>query len=90
MDFFEPSLTGLFPGKPVWIWLAVFGSVTWLLILDLGVRHQAHREIPAGESLLPSAVYTGLGLGFGAWLWWHLGNLAGMETPTGFAVEQAP
>ena len=30
-----------------------------------------------------------LGLGFGAWVWWYLGQEAGMAYLTGFAVEKA-
>jgi tellurite resistance protein TerC len=75
--------------KPVWMWLVFLGIVATLLVLDLGVLHKEHRAIGVRESLILSAVYIALGLGFGAWVWWHLGATSGMEYLTGFAVEKA-
>lgn len=89
MNLIDPILAGQFLGKPVWMWLAFVSIVTLLLVLDLGVLHKQQREIPVGESLVLSAVYIGLGLGFGAWIWWYLGPQAGMEYLTGFAIEKA-
>jgi tellurite resistance protein TerC len=34
-------------------------------------------------------MYIGIGLAFGAWVWWYLGAESGMEYLTGFAVEKA-
>lgn len=75
-------------GKPLWMWLAFVGIVVTLLAFDLGVLHKEHRRIEAGESLLLSGLYIGLGLAFGAWVWWYLGSEAGMAYLTGFAVEK--
>ncbi len=75
--------------KPLWMWLMFLGIVVTLLVLDLGVLHREHREIRARESLVLSAVYIGLGLSFGLWVWWSLGAQSGMEYLTGFAVEKA-
>ncbi|MBN8899882.1 MAG: TerC family protein [Rhodospirillales bacterium] len=89
MDLFEPLLFGAFLGKPGWMWLAFIGIVVTLLVLDLGVLHRDNREIKVRESLLLSVGYIGLGLLFGAWVWWYLGAQPGMEYLTGFAVEKA-
>jgi tellurite resistance protein TerC len=89
MDLLDTALTGLFLGKPLWMWLAFISIVALLLVLDLGVLHKEQREIPVGESLVLSVVYIGLGLTFGAWVWWYLGAQSGMEYLTGFAVEKA-
>ena len=75
--------------KPVWMWLSFFAIVVALLILDLGVLHRDNHEIEVKESLVLSAGYIALGLGFGAWVWWYLGPASGMEYLTGFAVEKA-
>jgi tellurite resistance protein TerC len=75
-------------GKPAWMWLAFMAIVVTLLTLDLGVLHKENREIEARESLLLSAGYIGLGLAFGAWVWWYLGPQSGMEYMTGFAIEK--
>lgn len=89
MDFSAVFLSSLFLGKPVWMWAAFLSVVLVLLVLDLGVLHKETREIPIGESLLLSAVHIGLGLAFGAWVWWQLGPQSGIEYLTGFAVEKA-
>jgi tellurite resistance protein TerC len=76
-------------GKPAWMWLAFIGIVLALLVFDLGVLHRQSREIEARESLVMSAVYIGLGLAFGIWVWWYLGPEPGINYLTGFAVEKA-
>lgn len=75
--------------KPVWMWLAFIAIVGALLALDLGVLHRKQREIAVGESLILSAVYISLGLAFGGWVWWYLGETAGMQYVTGFVIEKS-
>jgi tellurite resistance protein TerC len=76
-------------GKPVWMWLSFIGIVIVLLALDLGVLHRKQREIAVTESLILSAVYISLGLAFGGWVWWYLGETAGMQYITGFVIEKS-
>ena len=76
-------------GKPVWMWLAFVGIVIVLLALDLGVLHRKQREIAISESLILSAGYISLGLAFGGWVWWYLGEIAGMQYITGFVIEKS-
>jgi tellurite resistance protein TerC len=75
-------------GKRAWMWLAFIGIVVALLVFDLGVLHRENREIEVRESLFLSAGYIGMGLAFGAWVWWYLGPQSGMEYMTGFAIEK--
>jgi tellurite resistance protein TerC len=89
MEFVDTALFSQFLGKPAWMWLAFLGIVVVLLVLDLGVLHREQREIRVAESLILSTAYIGLGLAFGAWVWWYLGAQSGMEYLTGFAVEKA-
>ncbi len=89
MEFLDPILTSEMLGKPAWMWLSFFGIVVLLLAIDLGVLHKEQREIALGESLILSAAYIGLGLGFGAWVWWYLGAQSGMDYLTGFTIEKA-
>lgn len=79
----------LWLGKPLWMWLAFLAIVVTLLVVDLGVLHHKTREIGVRESLTMSAIYIALGLAFGSWVWWYLGQEAGMAYLTGFAVEKA-
>ena len=76
-------------GKPAWLWLMFVGIVAVLLILDLGVLHRKQREIGVQESLILSAVYIGLGVAFGGWVWWYMGETAGMNYLTGFVIEKS-
>ncbi|HEU4650887.1 MAG TPA: TerC family protein, partial [Croceibacterium sp.] len=85
MDF----LSGPWLGTPVWLWLSFLGLVVALLVLDLGVLHRKQREIGVRESLAMSGFYVALGLGFGAWVWSHLGATAGLNYVTGFVIEKS-
>jgi tellurite resistance protein TerC len=76
-------------GKPLWMWLGFIGVVIALLVLDLGVLHRKQRQIGARESILMSAFYILLGLGFGGWVWWYMGPTAGMNYVTGFVIEKS-
>jgi tellurite resistance protein TerC len=76
-------------GKPVWMWLGFMGVVAALLALDLGVLHRNQREIAVRESLLLSGFYITLGLAFGGWIWWYLGEAAGLAYVTGFVIEKS-
>jgi tellurite resistance protein TerC len=77
-------------GKPAWLWLLFLGIVlVLLLVLDLGVLHKGSREIGVRESLLLSAFYVALGVGFGGLVWAQLGPQAGVEYLTGFVVEKS-
>ena len=77
-----------FLGKALWLWLMFFGLVVALLVFDLGVLHKDDHVIEVKESLWLSAGYIGMGLGFGAWVWWYLGDVSGMQYVTGFLVEK--
>ena len=85
MDF----LLANFLGTPLWFWLSFLGLVAILLVLDLGVFHRKQREIGVRESLLMSAFYIAVGLGFGAFVWATRGEAAGLDYVTGFLVEKS-
>ncbi len=76
-------------GKPAWMWALFLGLVLTLVVFDLGLLHRRPREIGIAESLALSAVYIALALGFGAWVWWELGQQAGVEYLTGFLIEKS-
>jgi tellurite resistance protein TerC len=85
MDFFFVEQLG----APLWLWLLFLTLLTALLSFDLGVLEKRSREINAKESVLLSTVYIGLGLAFGAVVWWRLGADAGLSYLTGFIVEKS-
>ena len=77
-----------FLGKALWLWLMFMGLVVALLAFDLGVLHRDDHVIEVRESLWLSAGYIAMGLAFGGWVWWYLGDTAGMQYVTGFLVEK--
>ena len=85
MDFLTQDILT----KPVWMWASFLALVVVLLVLDLGVLHKKHREIEVRESLLMSLGYLTLGVGFGGWVWYSLGQQSGIEYLTGFVVEKS-
>jgi len=76
-------------GKPLWLWLSFLAIVVVLLVVDLGVVHRKSKEIGVTESLVTSAIYILLGVAFGGWVWWYMGETAGMNYLTGFVVEKS-
>ncbi len=81
-------LTYDFMHKPVWAWL-VFGAIVLiLLVLDLGLLNKNDHVIETKESLIMSAGYITIALMFGGWVWWQMGEEAGMNYLTGFFIEK--
>lgn len=76
MDF----MNVLWLGMPVWIWLSFVSVVIALLAFDLGVMHRDSREIGVRESLNMSALYIGLGLAWGAIVYWIYLSDAGLQS----------
>jgi tellurite resistance protein TerC len=82
-------LTADWLGTPAWMWLGFLAVVAAVLALDLGVLHRGDHEIGIRESLWLSAFYIALGLGFGAWVWWRMGEGPGLDYLTGFLIEKS-
>ncbi|SNS45978.1 TerC family protein [Sphingopyxis indica] len=76
-------------GTPVWFWLAFLALVLALTAFDLGVLHKDNKEMGIGESLKLSAMYIGIALAFGGWIWAAKGGEAGLQYLTGFFIEKA-
>lgn len=83
-----PFLFAVFLSKPIWMWLLFMGVVFSLLALDLGVFNRKDHEIGIRESLLMSGFYIGIGLLFGVWVWWSIGQEKSLEYLTGFVIEK--
>lgn len=76
-------------GKPLWVWLTFAGVVVALLVFDLGLFNRKDHVMGVGESLRLSAFYIGAGALFGAWVWWWMGQTAGVSFFTGFLIEKS-
>lgn len=81
-------LYDIFLGKPIWMWAAFIGIVLILLVFDLGVLQKNTHEISLKESLFLSLFYIFLACGFGAWVWYYLGDISGKEYFTGYIIEK--
>lgn len=81
-------LSADFMTKPVWMWLVFAAVVIALLIFDLGIMHRKEHEIEIKESLIFSALYITIGLLFGGWVWFEMGQPKAFEYLTGFIVEK--
>ncbi len=76
-------------GTPIWLWSAFLALVITLLVADLGLFHRGARVIGVKESLALSAFYITVGVAFGAWVWWYLGQETGLAYLTGFVIEKS-
>jgi len=77
-----------FLGQPLWLWFTFIGIVVLLLLFDLGVLNKTDHEIGVAESLKLSTLYITLGVGFGGFIWYQLGQQAAAEYLTAFVVEK--
>ena len=77
-------------GKPIWMWSSFLAVVGLLMAFDLGILHKdTNKEIGIRESLLMTGFYIALALLFGAWVWFSLGDTAGINYLTGFVIEKS-
>jgi tellurite resistance protein TerC len=75
-------------GTPL-LWVAFNLFVLFALALDLGVFHRKAHKLSLREAAFWSAVWIGLALAFGFFVWhWH-GSQRGLEYLTGYVIEKA-
>ncbi|MGY1615958.1 TerC family protein [Geodermatophilus sp. SYSU D00691] len=73
---------------PAWAWIALTVGIAAMLAIDLFLHRDDH-EIGFREAATWSAVWIGIGLGFGAVLWlWQGGEVAGAYY-SGYLIEKA-
>ena len=76
-------------GVPWWVWLALLGFITVLLVADLLLVHRRAHEISFKEAAIESAVWISIGLSFGlVILAWQGGPAAG-EYLAGYLIEKS-
>lgn len=74
---------------PLWMWATFFGFVGFLMFLDLGILHRKDKVIGVRESVYTTVFYMLMSLGFGGFIWWHLGLDDASLFVTGYLVEQS-
>ena len=73
---------------PFWAWAAVLAVIVAMLAVDLFAHRTAH-VVSVREAALWSALWVGLGLGFGGVVWWAYGPQAGGEYYAGYLIEKS-
>jgi len=75
-------------GTPL-LWFAFNLFVLLAIALDLGVFHRKAHKVGIREAAMWSALWIGLALGFGSFIWRCYGAQRGLEYFTGYVIEQA-
>lgn len=75
-------------GTPL-LWAGFILFVLLALALDLGVFHRNAHKVATREAAFFSAVWIGLALCFGFFVWRWFGRQRGMEYLTGYVIEKA-
>ena len=75
-------------GTPL-LWVGFILFVLLALALDLGVFHRKAHKVAIREAVLFSALWIGLALCFGFFVWRWFGPQRGMEFLTGYVIEKA-
>lgn len=74
--------------KPLWMWVAFYLIIVFLLAIDLGLFSRKNTELSASKSLKLSGFYVAISLLFGVWVSYALGPESGKEFITGYIVEK--
>jgi tellurite resistance protein TerC len=75
-------------GTPL-LWVGFILFVLIALALDLGVFHRKAHKVKTREAALFSAVWIGLAVCFGYFVWHWFGEQRGLEYFTGYIIEKA-
>jgi tellurite resistance protein TerC len=74
---------------PLWVWAALIGAITVMLVVDLLLVHRTAHVISIREAAIESAIWISIGLLFGViMIVWH-GGKAGAEYYAGFLIEKS-
>ncbi|HEV7700722.1 MAG TPA: TerC family protein [Pyrinomonadaceae bacterium] len=72
---------------PIWVWVTFFVTVMTALAVDLGIANRRSHTPTRKETLIWSAVWVGLALGFNVFLLSQFGAFKGKEFLTGYLIE---
>jgi tellurite resistance protein TerC len=72
---------------PLWAWLAFAAAIVVLLLVDLLVVHRDAHAIGVREAASLTAVWAGLAVAFGGFLWWWQGGETAAQYLAGYVVE---
>ena len=75
-------------GTP-YLWIGFNLFVLLAVALDLGIFHRKAHKVEVREALMWSAIWIGLALTFGYFVWHWFGPQRGLEYYTGYLIEKA-
>lgn len=78
-----------FDGHTLWMWGVFFVVVPVLMVLDLWVFNRKDHVIELEESLKMSGFYIAIGLLFGFYVWYALGEQNALDYYTAYVIEKA-
>jgi tellurite resistance protein TerC len=71
------------------LWIGFNACVLVLLALDLGLAQRRARRMSLGEAAAWSALWIGLSVAFGLWIWHSHGRGPALEFFTGYLIEKS-
>lgn len=74
---------------PLWVWITFFVVVLAALAVDLGIANRKTHAPTRKETLIWSAVWVSLALGFGCFILWQFGGFKAKEFFTGYLIEMS-
>ncbi|HSK06462.1 MAG TPA: TerC family protein [Acidimicrobiia bacterium] len=74
---------------PFWVWMALVGAITIMLVLDLLLVHRTPHEISMKSAGIESAVWISIGLAFTGVMFWWQGSQAAGEYLAGYLIEKS-
>lgn len=73
----------------IWAWVGFNVFILVMLFIDLGLFNRKAHAITYREAATWSVVWITFALIFGAGVFWHLGNVKGLEYITGYLIEKS-
>lgn len=71
------------------MWGGIFVFITVLLLIDLGVFNKKDHVPSLKEATIYSLFYIGASCLFGLFVYWYMGDTAGLQFFTGFLIEKS-
>ncbi len=72
---------------PFWVWILFFGVILTALAVDLGIANRKSHAPARKETLIWSAVWISLAVGFGIFILTQFGSFKAKEFLTGYLIE---
>lgn len=72
----------------LFLWIGIIALIFTFLVIDLGIFNRIPHVISTKEALKTSLAWIGLSLLFNLFIWYEMGNVAGLAFFTGYLLEK--